>query len=97
MSDGTYYGDMSRNANGVAILTIRTLKNISRRALAKQIELSPQYLSRVEHETADATETTLNAIAHAMDIPLNAITCTRQPKEKNDHRNTTKHNPGRTQ
>lgn len=55
---------------GKAIKLCRVQKNLSQAALAKKSNISPAYLSLVEHGKRDLTFSSLEQIAKVLDIPV---------------------------
>ncbi|MFJ5785402.1 helix-turn-helix domain-containing protein [Streptomyces hydrogenans] len=60
--------------NGAAIRTIREARGMSLQRLARLIERSPGFVSRVETEDRGASPETLGRIATALRTPIHAIT-----------------------
>jgi transcriptional regulator with XRE-family HTH domain len=60
--------------NGVAIRALRTAQRCGLRELEKRTGLSKAYLSRLERGKRGASPETVHLIAHALNVPLAAIT-----------------------
>jgi len=55
---------------GNNIKTIRTSKQISQKALAKQVGITPNYLSMIENNAKKPSLTLVEKLAMVMNIPL---------------------------
>ncbi|WP_414629056.1 helix-turn-helix domain-containing protein [Streptomyces xanthochromogenes] len=60
--------------NGVAIRALRTANRCGLRELARRTGLSRPYLSRLERGKRGASPDTVLLIAHALNVPPDAIT-----------------------
>ncbi|WP_353963665.1 helix-turn-helix domain-containing protein [Streptomyces phaeochromogenes] len=60
--------------NGAAIRAFRGVRGYSARRLADLTERSPSTITRIEGEERGASRVTLDRIAAALDIPVEAIT-----------------------
>lgn len=61
-------------ANGPAIRAIRKAHLLGIRGFADSVEVSRAYLSRLERGHRGATDATLERIAEALNVPVEAIT-----------------------
>lgn len=59
--------------NGTAIRTIRRAKNLTLRGIARAIDRQPSHLSRLERGLAGASDETVERIAQALGVPVDAI------------------------
>ncbi|MGW4028191.1 helix-turn-helix domain-containing protein [Streptomyces sp. NPDC004838] len=60
--------------NGTAIRALRTARKTGLRALSRHTGLDRGYLSRLERGLAGASDRTVERIAHALEVPVAAIT-----------------------
>jgi ribosome-binding protein aMBF1 (putative translation factor) len=65
--------DASFEGMGLAILHIREQRGMDRDELAVKIEEDPAVLGKIERGEVDADWATLRVIAHALDLPLDAL------------------------
>lgn len=63
----------NRQQNGLAIRTIRALRKMSRDELAGHLNISYPYLTNIENEYKNAPTHILLAIAHILDVDVDAI------------------------
>lgn len=60
--------------NGAAIRVIRQLRGFGLRQLAALSNASPTHISRIEQGERGASDDTIQQIADALDVPIDAIT-----------------------
>lgn len=63
-----------RKVNGASILVIREALGIPHGILAKRAEISPSFLTRIEHGERQARPVIARKIADSLGVPLEAIT-----------------------
>ena len=59
--------------NGLAIKMIRKRTGRTQEEIAEQVGIDQSYLSLIESETRAASERVINAIANALDVPVEAL------------------------
>lgn len=60
-------------ANGTAIRSIREAQNLSLRGLARATDRQPSHISRLERGLCGASDDTVERIASALGVPVEAI------------------------